>query len=390
MNAPIGIIGASGFVGASLCERLFFDGQHEFIPFIHTSGNAWRIARLPIRIRSLDLLDAQAVRHAVCSCGAIVNCALGSAQAMSRGLQNLVDAARQARLQKFVHFSSIAIYGQDPASDTVTERGMPNPGRNEYGRLKLRQDRIVQRLHDSGVPCYTLCPGNIAGPYSTFVAGLAERLVEGPLPLVDGGQYPSNLIHVDNLVEAVLACLRADRGPGQRYFVNETRPIPWRQVFDDLAALLGIKPSYCEVRREDVIPHLDPRESRLGLRGQLNVMLSREFRTALARLPAFGFINNAAYSTFARLPQHTQARVKERLQWPIRIPKSNTNGPALDDRYVRTQARRFYHSPERLLALGWRPPLTYERGLETTAAWLRFAGIPESVTSASVESISPR
>jgi hypothetical protein len=76
------------------------------------------------------------------------------------------------------------------------------------------------------------------------------------------------------------------------------------------------------------------------------------------------------------LPEQLQQGVKEHLKWPIRVAKMRNTGPSLDDRYVTVQLRRFYHSPAKARdTLGWVPPLSYERGLETLVAWLRFAGV---------------
>jgi hypothetical protein len=62
----------------------------------------------------------------------------------------------------------------------------------------------------------------------------------------------------------------------------------------------------------------------------------------------------------------------------LRVPKVDAR-PSLNDRYVTVQTRRFYHSPEKLRThLNWRPPLSYEQGLDTLTAWLRFAGIPDT------------
>jgi len=373
MSAMIGIVGASGFVGSTLCERLYFSGNRSFVPFVHSPGNAWRIARLPIRLHSLDLLNRAQVFEAVSSCDVIVNCALTGDDLKSRGLRNLADAARAARLKRFVHLSSIAIYGRDPAPGTETEAAVPAPGDNPYGVLKLDQDRIIFELHRAGVPCFILCPGNIGGPYSLFMLGLARRLAHGPLPLVDGGRYPSNVIHVDNLVEAILAAVGAECGAGERYFVNETRPVPWRQVFEDLGRLLGIAVSYVDVSRDDVVPLLRSTEPRVGVAGHLRIAASGEFRAALSALPAFRALNDAAMGLFGKLPARYRHGLRERLTWPIRVTKADS-GPSLDDRYVTVQARRVYHSPQKLReGLAWQPALGYVEGLETTAAWLRFA-----------------
>ena len=377
MSATIGILGASGFVGSALCERLYFQGRRDFIPFIRSSGNAWRLSRLGgLRLRSLDITDRAQVFEAVGACDVVVNCALGNDAAMFQGLQNVLDAARNVGLRRFVHLSSIAIYGQDPPPESTTEAAKPDPSENAYGIAKLRQDEMVMKLHRAGVPCYILCPGNITGPYSFFARGMVEWLAAGPVPLVDQGRYPSNLVHVDNLVEAVLRAVDADGGAGVRYFVNEVRPVSWRQLFQDLSRLLGAQYAFTDVSRDEVLPHVRRVDRRPTLASKLRLALAEQSREALSALPIFGWLNASAAAGFRKLPARAQMRIKERLQWPVRIPKVADSGPRLDDRYVTVQTRRVYHSPERLqTTLGWEPPLSYETGLDTLAAWLRFAGI---------------
>lgn len=374
----IGIFGASGFVGSALTERMYFEGGCEFQCFVHSSGNAGRIARLPVSIGLCDLMDPAQTRAAVAKVDAVVNCALGSDAAMIRGLRNLIEAAQASNIRKFVHLSSIATYGEDPAPESQTESGAPHPGLNSYGQLKLRQEKMVMSLHRSGVPCYILIPGNITGPYSPFLRGMAERLAAGPLPLVEGGAAPSNLIHVDNLAEAILAALRDTGHAGERYFVNETQPVSWRRVFDDLARGLGFAASYLAVKREDAVRQLPsrPRQQADGVGRYGRVLLSGEFRRAVSALPPFGWLQRTAVNFFEQLSPSAQARLRDRLKGPVRIEK-DVPASDLGQRYVAVQVRRFFHSTEKLSAsLGWRPPLSYERGLETNLQWLKFAGIP--------------
>ena len=374
-TGKIGIFGASGFVGSTLCERLYFEGEWDFVCFIRSSGNAGRISRLPVEIRIVDVLDSESVLTALSQCDIVVNCVMGNNASMLRGINNLVAAAKRIKTKKFIQLSSIAIYGQDPAPDSVTEQGVPNPGDNEYGIVKLRQDKIVMGLQRVGIPTYTLIPGNITGPYSSFSRDLVLRLMAGPLPLVDGGRYPSNMIHVDNLVEAILAAIRSDGGAGERYFVNETRPVSWREVFDDFSQRLGLSVEYVDVQLEQVLPFLKERRADAGLTSHLKIALSGEFRRAMGIMPVFNRLNRAAASSFERLSPAVQNRIKERFKGPIRIVPPST-APRLDERYVKVQARRFYHSPEKLARnLGWQPPLTYEQGVDTIVSWLEFAGI---------------
>ena len=377
-HGKIGIFGASGFVGSALCERLFFDGGRDFVAFIHTTGNAARIARFPIEIRSIDLMDAEQVCEVISGCSVIVNCARGSRLAMTRGFRNIVEAVKRARVGKFIHLSSMAIYGDDPDETSRTESGVPIPGRSEYGRIKLGQDQWVFRLQQSGVPCYVLCPDNIGGPYSPFALGLVTQLRAGAFPLVDGGRYPTNVVHVDNLVQAILAAIDSTHGAGERYFVNEEEEVGWKRYCEDLAGLLELECTFTEVARDDVLAQLSRRPGRVGVVDHVKIALSGEFRRGLAVMPAFAWLNETARRGFEALPAKWQAAVRERVERPTIITKQASVLP-LDEPYVRFQARRFYHSPEKLRRiLGYKPALDYSEGMKTTAAWLMAAGASRS------------
>jgi hypothetical protein len=152
--------------------------------------------------------------------------------------------------------------------------------------------------------------------------------------------------------------------------------VSWRQVYDDLAALLGQRYEFVDVPREDVLPYVAPPRASTRVSSGVRVLLSSEFRGMLAAVPVLRWIPSGALSVFRSLPTSLQQRVRERATWPVRVPQAPENGLSLGDRYVTVQLRRFYHSPEKLrTTLGWEPPLSHEKGLATLVSWLRFAGI---------------
>ena len=67
------ITGSSGLVGGALTEHLYFIEKYQFRAMIHKTGNAARIARLPIEIAKADLLNKKQVDQAVQGCRMIVN-----------------------------------------------------------------------------------------------------------------------------------------------------------------------------------------------------------------------------------------------------------------------------------------------------------------------------
>lgn len=375
MSRPkIAVIGASGFVGAALCERLFFCNEAEFVPLIHTSGNAARLARLPVELRSVSLFDRKRLAAALSDATVVVNCSRGDRRVMLDGLRNVIAAAKTARVRRFIHISSLLIYGEDPLEESATEAARVRPGDNEYGRLKARQDELVLGLHRAGVPSYILCPGNIGGPYSYFVIGLAERIRRHRMSVVEDGRFATNLVHVDNLVEAILTAVRSDRGAGERYFVND-EPVSWKRYFGELAGILGVELRTLPLSRDEVLRRVARSKPSAGLGAHLRVAMSGEFRRGLSMLPLLARLNRAAKGAFDALPEGLQLRLRNRVQGPRKISKIEDRLPA-EDGFVRVQARRVYHSPEKIReVLGYRPLLSYESGMETTAEWLRFFGI---------------
>ena len=372
----IAVLGASGFVGSALCERMYFQGVR-FTPFVHNTGNAARIARLGIPLQRLDLLQKEALPDLLSGHDVVINCALGDGTVMKRGFNNLLNAMQRLRTRKFIHLSSTAIYGEEPAAESASEEGAPDPQSNPYALAKLRQDEAVFRLNRKGVASYILCPVNVVGPYSLFTIGLVEALKLGNMPLVDGGANPSNLVHVDNLVEAILVASRSSKGEGERYFVNETRVVSWRDTLQDHARLIGIRPQFVNVTRHQVLPYLLGRQRKPTLKDHGRILISGEFRRALSMLPIVSHVDSIAAAAFASLPEGFQLRIRERLQWPLPVPHP-ADLSDFNSRFARVQIRKQYHSPAKLADhLGWAPPLDYVAGMENTAAWLNFVGLAD-------------
>lgn len=370
----LGVLGASGFVGSTLCEHAFFDGEFDVVPFIHTFGRATRVARLPIPLVQVDVLDRPQVLAALDRCDIVVNCYRDVPDVMWRGLKNIVRALKGRQDKRLIHLSSIAIYGTDPSPESATEEASPTPD-EVYGYVKARQDDLVLDLHASGVPAVIICPANIYGPYSPFILGIRRLLVSGGIVLVDGGERPTNNVHVGNVVEAILTAARSPRGWGARYFVNDGEPVTWRQFFGDMERILGLKTSLDSVAETEVRRMLDGKARRLDVVDTLRIAASGEFRAALGLLPIFRRMNDWTYRTFMRLSPRLQARIREKLERPLAIAKER-HGPDLSHKFIREQLRTVFHSPERIQRqLGYKQLLTYREGMETVRAWLEFANL---------------
>jgi len=373
----IAIFGASGFVGSALVERLFFDKSYDFKAFIHGFGNASRIARLPIKLEPLDILDYLQTNRVLNGCNIVVNCSRGGTPIMIKGLKNIIKACKKNKIKKFIHIGSIAIYGDNPSPESSNETASPDPGSNLYGITKLKQDKMIFELHASGIPSVILCPSNISGPYSTFVLSAAQKLLSNDILLVDDGKYPTNLIHVDNLVEAILTAVQSDECWGERYFINEIEKTTWKEFYEELKEMLDLDIELRSVSRDEVLTNLNKTKKGSRFADYLRVLKSREFRETLSVFSTFKKFNDFACNTFYRLHPDTQHKLRQKLTGPSVIEKESTR-INLNDPHIRVQARQIYHSPQKILSeINYAPLLNYQQRKETAESWFKFINFNE-------------
>jgi nucleoside-diphosphate-sugar epimerase len=370
----LAILGASGFVGSTLCERLFWTQEFDFRPLVHSFANTGRLARFPLQLVPVDVLSYAQLKAGLEGCDVVVNLARGNPLQMPGAMRNILRAAGKAGVKKVVHLSSIAIYGDNPRPESRQETAPPTPD-EVYGQAKLAQDELVLRMHRRGLPGILLCPANIFGPHSAFILGAVRALRGGQVALVDGGQTPANHVHVENVVEAILAAVRSERGWGERYFVNEADPVSWEEFYDDMRDILGLEGPLPEVSRGEVLAALNAPKPRHRFRDNFRILLSGEFRQALGMFPVFKRMNEFIYRKFSQASLEFQQKVRARLERPTLIPKDRPNS-RLDGKYIKEQLKSVYHSPRKIMdVLGFRHVYTYREGMETVRKWLEFAGL---------------
>ena len=368
----IAIVGASGFVGASLAERLLSQGGDEVVPFIHSSGNAWRLARLDIELKTLNLLDRDQVHAALRGVTHVVNCSRGGGDVMLKGLRNLLSASRMLRIDRFIHLSSVAVYGDPPSPESSHENAPTNPLKGSYGWIKLMQDRMVEKACQEGQPSVILCPPNISGPHSAYLVALVDVLRLGRFALLEEGTAPCNLVDVDNLTFAVELALRNGPADGARMFVTDDEDTNWGRVVERLSALVDTAPPVPRVNREQLLPpDAVPRGHTKSLLGSLRHVVSADVRQALRKDPLWEKVDGAVRRSIAWLGKGVEGRLRFSVEGPIKICKTYT-GPQLDLQLCRQQLRGVRHSCAVAKAqLGYRPIHSFGDSMKAFCEWYR-------------------
>lgn len=235
------ILGGSGHIGHRLIETLASDPRDT--PTGASRGSAVSLSSGVSWIK-LDTCNVSELTAALQGFDAVVNCVAGDARSISQGTQALVDAARHAGYPRIIHLSTMSVYGR--AEGMVREDAPLKPELGWYGRAKCEAEQYIGDYVRLGGDAVVLRPGCVMGPYSELWVGrIARWLRAGRLgDLGVGGDGWSNLVHVDDICQAVIKALRLPIKTKELPVFNLAAPDSprWNTYFVDLALALQFTP----------------------------------------------------------------------------------------------------------------------------------------------------
>jgi len=367
----VAVFGASGFVGAALVERLTRETGMDVVICINRLGNAWRFSRARIPVRSVDIMSSDQLVSVLDGVTHVVNCTRGGTGVMFQGLSNLLTACREARVKRFVHLSSISVYGNPPPGDRMREDSPTNPEPGSYGWEKLRQDGMVEAAHDAGLDCVVLCPPNISGIYSSFVYNVLSEMRSDTLALVDGGNRPNSTVDVENLVHAILLSLNIAKGDGKRMFVTDGNGHTWKEMTNGLMELAQRSLPLANVAAENVVTPVATRAPLPSFWRSVKHLASSEVREALRRDPRWARADAAVRQLVAKSGAKIEDRLRMSIEGPQRISKVAEQS-RYSSRYMAVQKRGIWHDSDRARdAIGYAPVLSLPASFARYAEWYR-------------------
>ncbi|MES1925717.1 NAD(P)-dependent oxidoreductase [Salinisphaera sp. T31B1] len=375
MSNKVAILGASGFVGSTLFEYLREDPSFEVVPFSHSTGGAACLAHQGLIFEQLDVLDAKAVERALKPFDYIVNCSRGGPDVMLGGLNNLLAAAAKSpSLKKFVHLSSVAIYGDPPSPQSVREDAPTVPAAEEgYGPIKALQDERVAAAANRGVRSVVLCPPNIIGPYSPYLMSLISTIEGGRFRLVDDGRHVVSTVDVTNLCAGIRAAMVSDVHDGRRLFVCDAERTTWADLYQALKPILRGAPDAPSIT-ETEFREIHAREQAASApadvaRSALRHLVSDEVREVLRLNPRWARVEGAAKDLVRMFGDKAEGYMRGVTGGIIKVP---TTYPAdgQDSRLIAQQLRKVYHDPARgLKELDYTLPYSFDQSMKAFCDW---------------------
>jgi nucleoside-diphosphate-sugar epimerase len=385
------ITGASGVIGCRLSERLHFGSDWNVRALVRSPNRAVRLARMPIEFAVGDLGSADSLARALDACDSVVHGGIGTSWRRSErvainvhGTKRLVDAALRAGVKRFVHLSTLAVYG-NRVTGTITEETPLDPTKgSDYAESKYAAEQIVFEAAGRGLPVVVLRIGVVYGPHNmTITARPLEQLLSGRLMLVECRDTPSNTIYLDNVCHGIQLALEG--GPdinGQTFLLSDDDGCTWGEYFGYFAERLGATVHHAT--RDEM--GTTPREASPGIaarwyRGTRDLVASSEVRGLAKRVyqsdpwgtPARWFIE-----TFPAFVDRLKDRIRpsEGFVYRPSAPTGTHTSPFIVDPIA---ARVSADKAQRIL--GYRPIVPRGRAMELALAWARYARVvPAPVT----------
>ena len=247
------VTGANGFVGQSLCKRLFQQGQAVCAVVRRSStqvDNNESIAVGDIKGHTdwtKALQDVKVVVHLAARVH-VMNEMTDDPLAEFRkinveGTLNLARQAFKAGVSRFIYISSIKVNGE------FTEPGCPfkaddaSQPMDPYGISKREaEDGLRQLAKDTGLEVVIIRPPLIygLGVKANFLS-MMRWLHKGiPLPLGSINNARS-LVALDNLVDLIVTCIQHPAAANQTFLVSDGEDVSTTDLLKRTAVAMGIK-----------------------------------------------------------------------------------------------------------------------------------------------------
>lgn len=272
------VTGGAGFVGSLLSHRLVREGNDVTVVDDMSNGKRENL-HVSVRFVEMDLADESG--YALLAkerFDAVIHCAAQSSNAISFrdpkadlaanqvATLNLLEFCRQRDIKRFVFTSSMSVYGQPKNFPTPeTEPCYPD---SFYAVHKLAAEHYVRIYAQE----YGIEP-TVFRLYTTYGYGqnlanmqqgllsiyLGYMLQDAPLVVRGSGERARDIIHAEDVVDAIVLALRSPQTIGKTYNLGTSESCTVRGIINDLLKGLGKDPATYPIQWESSTPGDPPK-----------------------------------------------------------------------------------------------------------------------------------
>ncbi|MCW5698583.1 MAG: NAD-dependent epimerase/dehydratase family protein [Rhodospirillales bacterium] len=157
------------------------------------------------------------------------------------GTRTLLDASIDAGVKRFIHGSSIGVYGM--GTDKEIDEETPSSPGNIYGVTKSEGEDLAKSYCDR-LPVVIIRISETYGPGDRRrLLKLFNGIAKGVLFVIGPGENIHQMIYVDDLVEGLRLSADSDKAPGEVFVISGDEKLTTNRIFAEIAKALNVPPS---------------------------------------------------------------------------------------------------------------------------------------------------
>jgi nucleoside-diphosphate-sugar epimerase len=274
--ATVLVTGATGFLGGYVVRKLAALGC-EVIATGRDKAKLDALQAKSTRVLALPLEHLSIETHGAALKGitSIVHCAALSSPwgrdaafetANVVATQRLINVATALGVKRFVLVSTPSVYFRYADQLNVSETQILPPPVNAYARTKRAAEALVLAHPEIGP--IVLRPRGLYGKGDTaLLPRLLRSVAKGPIPLLRDGIAATDITHVEDVADAIIAALGAPMSAtGEIFNISGGVALPLKSIIEQASRMNGLTPKW------RVLP-LNPLLALTGLNERVRALL---------------------------------------------------------------------------------------------------------------------
>jgi nucleoside-diphosphate-sugar epimerase len=247
------VTGGTGFTGGRLCEVLAARGWRVSALVRPTSRPDAR-ARLESAGATLvtgDVRERASFERSLAGVDVVFHVAAAFREAKLSdaeyaavnvdGVRNLVEAAADAGVGRFVHCSTVGVHGDTGRAPAREDTPFAPP--DFYCESKLAGETLARELFAKrGLPGVVFRPVGIYGPGDTRFLKLFRSIARGRFVLIGDGDVLYHLTYVDDLCDGILLCGEHPAAVGEVFILGGGRHSTLNEIIAEIVRATGGRP----------------------------------------------------------------------------------------------------------------------------------------------------
>ncbi|MEO6638211.1 MAG: NAD(P)-dependent oxidoreductase [Ginsengibacter sp.] len=250
-NKKVLAIGASGFIGTRLIEKLTLEEGANVIGMVNTWNKAVWVCRTTAELHQCDIKEIEKNEYLFKDIDIVFHLATfgGNKETCNRinvgGTRSVINMCQKHNIKRLIFLSSVAVNG--PSIPEGLNESAPYRPEYEsiYANSKIEAEKLFLSMPDSAELEWTIIrPTYVWGLNSPlFTLKQIEMMRQGRFETIDEGKGKFNGIYIDNLIELTLIAGSHPNANRQVFMIRDMEKKTWGDLWNEYAKILNLSAS---------------------------------------------------------------------------------------------------------------------------------------------------